>query len=423
MILKISPIFYLSSLVFILLFLSGPVSIINLFLNLLLLAISVRGLLQVFSSNYWNVVRANIPIIILVILFIFAYLRTIVSGLLPLNDLVVLMVKISLILFSIIGFFSMMKGDDALQLHKYIAVVITFYVFINLFLYLIFGMQSENYSVNQGNFGLSSLMQLIGVNSPRVMFFFSPGFQSFGFVCGIGALLCIIFFFEKLELNQFTQSLFWATMIIVITFAMMISDCRGALFSLFISAFLFLFNRLKLISWKSLILTSTLFLITFLFISGSLTSIVYESASSRGSDSIISGRELIWLFGYDALTNASIYNILFGYGIWGSAISGVSYNYAFIFTEWENPELASLHNMYLQLVFDIGVIGLIVFFMALKRNTVTILNNNFYSTEALAVKRKYFVIFLLIFGIFDVSALPYFLPGFIITIILLIANK
>lgn len=363
------------------------------------------------------------PIIVLVILFIFAYLRTIASGLLPLNDLVVLMVKISLIFFSIIGFFSMMKGDDALKLHKYIALVITFYVFINLFLYLIFGIQSENYSVNQGNFGLSSLMQLIGLSSPRVMFFFSPGFQSFGFICGVGALLCIIFFFEKLELNQFKQSFFWAIMIIIIILAMMISDSRGAILSLFISVFLYLFNRLKLISWKSLILASIIFLLTFLFTSGSLTSILYDSASTRGSDSIISGRELIWLFGYDAITTASVYNILFGYGIWGSAISGVSYDYAFIFSEWENPELASLHNMYLQLVFDIGVIGLIFFILALKRNAVTILNNNLYKTEAFIVKRKYFVIFLLVFGIFDVAALPYFLTGFIITLILLIIHK
>jgi O-antigen ligase len=93
-----------------------------------------------------------------------------------------------------------------------------------------------------------------------------------------------------------------------------------------------------------------------------LLPVIHQLSSARaGSYGMFSGRELVW-GGVVAtwLTHMDLGDRILGVGYYGQAISGASDTYSFIFAAFADSEteLASVHNSYLQMALDVGVIGL-----------------------------------------------------------------
>ncbi|WP_394367019.1 O-antigen ligase family protein [Costertonia aggregata] len=85
---------------------------------------------------------------------------------------------------------------------------------------------------------------------------------------------------------------------------------------------------------------------------------------SRENTTLLSWRDVIWEIFFEHY-DPSVTELLFGYGNVGQFISGISYEYEYLFSNWPNPTQISLHNNTLQMLVDIGVIGILSFFSVL----------------------------------------------------------
>lgn len=68
-------------------------------------------------------------------------------------------------------------------------------------------------------------------------------------------------------------------------------------------------------------------------------------------------RAPIWRYAFDELQYIKLVHFV-GYGSFGRIASGISYYYA---KPWQNPETISLHNGYIEMLFDTGYLGLAIF--------------------------------------------------------------
>ncbi|KUO49480.1 MAG: hypothetical protein APF78_07740 [Sphingomonadales bacterium BRH_c3] len=81
-----------------------------------------------------------------------------------------------------------------------------------------------------------------------------------------------------------------------------------------------------------------------------------------GKFGMFSGREYIWNQFWRYMGNIDASPLFFGHGIYGHAISGVSKTYGRLFGGWgsEAQSFMHLHNSYLQIVMDTGLLGLLL---------------------------------------------------------------
>ncbi len=78
---------------------------------------------------------------------------------------------------------------------------------------------------------------------------------------------------------------------------------------------------------------------------------------------LFSGREFVWNCFWDYFAKARSSQVFFGNGLFGQANTGVSKNYAEVFHSWSGEMRAtiSLHNAFLQMIMDTGILGLVAF--------------------------------------------------------------
>lgn len=137
-------------------------------------------------------------------------------------------------------------------------------------------------------------------------------------------------------------------------------DSRGPiLFAVLTLAALALFPRWSRrgLAWLPLLLPLAPVAITWLLAQlGSSAAAV----SRQGTDALTAtGRTEVWDAAFDFLGSPSI-DHLYGYGTFGQTRTGLSLEYAHIF-DTDNERFASLHNVVLQNILDIGYIGAGVF--------------------------------------------------------------
>lgn len=93
-----------------------------------------------------------------------------------------------------------------------------------------------------------------------------------------------------------------------------------------------------------------------------------ELASGRyAAFGMFSGRETIWGYAMVQIQDSSLLATLFGHGVFSQSALGISHQYSHLFSNMaaEAQSRASLHNSYLQLWLDGGVVGFLVFLSAL----------------------------------------------------------
>lgn len=78
---------------------------------------------------------------------------------------------------------------------------------------------------------------------------------------------------------------------------------------------------------------------------------------------LFSGREYVWNCFWDYFVKAKSSQVFLGNGLFGQANTGVSKNYAEVFHSWSGEMRAtiSLHNAFLQMIMDTGILGLAAF--------------------------------------------------------------
>jgi hypothetical protein len=254
----------------------------------------------------------------------------------------------------------------------------------------------------------ASLLHFIGIEMDRRLYPLYPGA---GWV-GIGTLAGLLFSYNLAYLPISKNKYLLLLSSLVPLWIMISSDSRGALLASLLTVSLFyLTHKFKIKSIRYLPFAIPLFPFLLLYISYLAFEYGIAADIARSGQDISTGRSIIWAIASNELLDFKSVHLI-GYGLYGHAISGISYDYMNLFSSWssENPELFSLHNIAFQLVFDIGYIGLLLYIYLTYRLFCIALDSKDYRINMLAAV----LIYIEFAGITDTVPLLYGRSGFIV---------
>ncbi len=268
-----------------------------------------------------------------------------------------------------------------------------------------------------GNYS-NTFAQLFNINIQRTIFYFASGYQSYGMFAGLTSLFFILKVLSNNKIFKMTN-LFSFIVILSGIFTIILTDTRGTFFFLLLIVVFSQFKFLRKFKSEYLIIFLPILAVVFLvFYSIALQyfSNIFSQFSRSGT--IITGREYIWLKSIEFLFDPKV-NQLLGYGYFGQAASGMSYSYSWMFNTWltDHPEYASVHNFFLQHIYDIGYIGIITLQLVLFKSFKIINSNR--DIEYLNII-FYLIIFIVLSGTTDLSINVYNQPVFFVSIVLFV---
>jgi O-antigen ligase len=229
-------------------------------------------------------------------------------------------------------------------------IVNTFYVFFFFYLgnLILFG----NVAIRPG--GPSFFASLFNLEIDRTEIYLSGGINHLGVM--IGLLLALAQPFWSLK-GGFFKIAFCILFITLLLFL----DSRGAVSALiFLAISIFLMRRIK-IRFNIFLLIPVVIPILGL---GLFENDIVISLERQGS-TLFSQRELIWALGIAGFSDFTFLDFLFGYGENGFLHNVVSSQISDLFAYRES--FGSMHNGYLALFYDRGLLGLIVYYLMIRR--------------------------------------------------------
>ncbi|MDO9238275.1 MAG: O-antigen ligase family protein [Aquabacterium sp.] len=272
------------------------------------------------------------------------------------------------------------------------------------------------------NAGDNSILASIGISAPRVAFPFAAGLNHFSIFSGIATVIA-------LQTIMITISN-WGKFIIAIEIAigttgLILSDSRGAIIMTVIAIALSALVKRKFIAKKtfiSLFFASSLLpfaappVIDFLNSTSLITSLSRDGAASRNLG-VASGRDVIWSEGVKGVFSKPE-SALIGFGTYGQVTSGAERNYSWIFGSTPGTGQATVHNAPLQILLDMGLIGLISWFFLWKEigtGIDTVSKFGSYSTQCMILSCG---IFLYLMSFTEVSCTPYIIDSLMLLLLL-----
>lgn len=234
--------------------------------------------------------------------------------------------------------------NEKIEIFNFIFNVLAAYCIINIVFWVV-GVENAN-SKYAGSDDYNQMLSYLGFSVGRALFPMSTGVNSYSIIAGLVLSIgSIKFIFEKNIKNLFIY-------VIPSLFSVIMADSRGALLSVILALLIFyVIQRFRL---YGMLMMSLGTVIVFALINNEYLDFLIR----EGGVTLLTMRELIWILAIIELMEFK-YNHILGYGLYGQYKSGISEGYSFMFGNMENPELATLHNSYLQLVFDFGYVGLI----------------------------------------------------------------
>lgn len=234
------------------------------------------------------------------------------------------------------------NSRNKFEIFNFIAKILSLFCLVNI-IFWISGLRNTNLEF-AGSGDYNQMLSYFGYSTGRVLFPMSTGVNTYSILAGLVLSIgSIKFIYEK---NIKNLSIY----VLPSMFSIIMADSRGALLSVFLA--LVLFFVILRFGWFGMIVVLLGIIVGFLFINS-----VYSDLFIReGGVTLLTLRELIWISALIELMDFN-FNHIFGYGLYGQYSSGISESYSFMFENMENPELAGLHNLYLQLVFDLGYVG------------------------------------------------------------------
>jgi O-antigen ligase len=295
--------------------------------------------------------------------FIFSLLslsRGILNDVIPLSSGITILTKNIILYIAYITLATyILVTESYLRLIDRVKYSLYLFIFVNFTIYLS-GYRAESNIITTQTYGASYMAKLFGLEIQRVYFALAPGLQTYGILVGLTLLLASQGIFvakEKkillLEIVAFSVS--------AITIVM--CDTRGSLLYFIIAlVYITIYKNLKVNRSAFALIISMLSAFYILFTSGAIFYKYYAILIdfSRSNVSIVSSREIIWQSVIDHIVEFPD-QLIMGYGAYSQYVSGVSNSYSHLFKNWTDPLMASMHNTYFQLLFDIGIIGFINF--------------------------------------------------------------
>ena len=327
---------------------------------------------------------------LLVLVFFVGYLSSVIKGAISLNTSFILALYLILIWTNI----KIDSRHNPKLFESYVNGIVLI-IIVNIILFFV-GISSSLLLKKYPEMPVR-LVQSVGLNLNRFNFLI---FSNFAYT---SMLYCIpLIFFRKRSKNLLNVFVFFITVI-----SLIFLDARGPFLA---AIFVFMFGRL----FYNLSLSKQFFLISGIAI---IPFIVYGIIISLNINeleilSLLSRRHEIW---YLTISNYSpnLFELIFGYGYIGQYSSGISELYSNIFTGWGNQDQISVHNSYLQILLDYGLLGIVLLVITIRK-----LFKRFKEQDQFVL---YLVLLFLLFcGVTDLSIQPNNIN--MLTAFLIIAN-
>ena len=222
----------------------------------------------------------------------------------------------------------------------------------------------------------SSIASYFGLKANRTTFPTATGINSFGIVAGVLLVSSFLVVREK-KFSPMIRTLGGAG-IIASLITLVLTDSRAAtIFALLVIVCTFIPHKISRF-FRYLPIVSVVLPVLILGTIQSLPPATIEALSRNQSDALtLSNRTVIWEAAFDTLRE-SPEDLLFGYGYRGQIISGAMEKYEYLFGSYVGVFSIPLHNSFLQAVFEIGLVGTVLFvlilitlFMLLEQESLT----------------------------------------------------
>lgn len=244
------------------------------------------------------------------------------------------------------------------------------YVFNGLILYLgvnvifqLFGLtnQTENYLRAYD----AVMLSLLNIKCSRIYYPLSEGINAFGMVGGAGFVISAAALIDIVK-KKSKDILGWVIACFGVGISLLIvltTDSRGALLFLLITAGItLLLPKIAKATYVGLLL---LIQPAILFLKGGfLQNLAILAPLIRFGTDVLSGRTTIWQSAIRPLFEFKWIHLV-GYGLYGQQKSGIVSAYKDLFVSYVYTNEISLHNFSLQMIYDLGYIGLLVVFLLL----------------------------------------------------------
>lgn len=219
------------------------------------------------------------------------------------------------------------------------------YVYLNrlLLTYTIFCLLGSFFST--ANPGYNTFLNLIGFDISRFHSIFIDGPNQMGMICLIGIINSNII--KNYIKRYITLSFF--------LFILLLCDSRSCLLGLFVYIISIYLNINKFILFTILLIGVYSFYI-----------LLSKFGISRDVNvSVLSHREQIWFIALNWYSSQSLYQSIIGHGVNSHLISDLYYELNPIFGDRVGDITPTLHNSFLQIIFDLGVYGFFMILFAL----------------------------------------------------------
>jgi hypothetical protein len=256
-------------------------------------------------------------------------------------------------------------GFSKKTLKKVFLSAVIYLIFV-LFLYLL-GVSNVNgrefIYVNR-----STLLESMGINISKIIFPLTTA--STNHFSGFISMITIFLFYISREEYNKKQRKWWFLLFVLFEFMLIASDTRTVIFSNFLLLIILILNK-KLIANNLLYFAFLLPVVLIVFpllVNNSELSFLSNLFSANGGNQIetINGRALFWFPLIQDLGNFKIQHLI-GYGGHGN-INAKAMNYIVsVVASYENKDIATAHNLYLQMIFDGGYIFIVVFVLVIVK--------------------------------------------------------
>lgn len=210
---------------------------------------------------------------------------------------------------------------------------------------------------------ISTLGSYVGLQVYRTTFPTATGVNTFGNVAA--ALLIGSFLVVRERRSVGIPRIVGIFGIITSLITMVFTDSRAAIIFAFVTIACAYIPYPTSRLFRFLPLTSVILPILILGVLNALPPTTIQMISRNQMDALtLSNRTVIWSAGLETLRESPS-QVFFGYGYRGQIISGAVEKYQYLFGAFNEITSLSLHNSYLQLVFESGIVGVILLVLIL----------------------------------------------------------
>jgi len=203
-------------------------------------------------------------------------------------------------------------------------------------------------------------LALVGINITREAFPMNPSINGMGVVAATGLVSAAILALRTDGLIRRAGTL-GAVLCLV---ALLLTDTRAALIMAIVVIVLLTTMKVTRIAVALLIaIPFSSWIVTAVL--SFLSSTGWAAPLARGTKDVSTGngRTFIWEAAQQQIEGSSPFHMLFGYGANGQATSGASRLYDSLFAGVPFPLLVHVHNLGLQMLLDMGLVGLVLLTM------------------------------------------------------------